>query len=96
VGIVPGPDPSQANAWAEVIVATGIGHARNALVVQSADVVIALPGSWGTLSEVALARKTGRPVVGLGAWDDLEGVSTADSPEGALELALALVRGSSC
>ncbi len=90
VAVLPGDDPAAANPWAEVVVATGLGNARNAVVVQSGDAVIALPGGWGTLSEVALARKAGRPVVGLQAWADVEGVVPAATPEEAVEKALAL------
>jgi uncharacterized protein (TIGR00725 family) len=90
IAIVPGPDPSTANPWAEVVIATGLGHARNVLVVQSGDAVIALPGSFGTLSEVALALKVGRPVVGLGAWGDIEGVVAVESPEEAVRQAFRL------
>jgi uncharacterized protein (TIGR00725 family) len=59
-------------------VPTGIGEARNAFVVRSADAVIAVGGEWGTLSEIALARKTGKPVVGLDSWD-LDGVERFES-----------------
>ena len=90
VAILPGSDPSAANPWAEVVVATGLGHARNVLVVQSADAVVALPGSFGTLSEVALALKTGRPVVGLGAWGEFPDVVLAQTPREAVEQALRL------
>lgn len=90
VAVLPGAEPRQANPWARVVVATGLGHARNAVVVQSADAVVALAGSWGTLSEVALALKAGRPVVGLGAWSGVEGVRPAGSPEEAAALALKL------
>ncbi|GAB4267645.1 MAG: TIGR00725 family protein [Deferrisomatales bacterium] len=89
VGILPGIDPGAANPWVEVAVATGMGHARNAVVVQSGRAVVALPGSWGTLSEVALALKVGRPVVGLGAWGHVEGVRTASTPAEAVARALA-------
>lgn len=88
VGILPGSDASAANPWVEVVVPTGLGHARNVLVVQSGDAVLALPGSWGTLSEVALALKSGRPVVSVGAWQDLDGVAVAGSPEEAVATAL--------
>jgi len=90
VAVLPGDRPREANPWAQVVVATGLGHARNAVVVQSGDAVVALPGSWGTLSEIALALKAGRPVVGLGAWGEFEGVRLADSPEEAASLALTL------
>jgi len=68
VGILPGRDPSAANQWVDVVIATGLGEARNALVVGSAAVVVALDGEYGTLSEIALALRAGIPVIGLGTW----------------------------
>ncbi len=94
VAILPGADPSHANPWAEIVIPTGMGHARNVIVVQSGDVVIALSGSRGTQSEVALALKVGRPVVGLGAWAEEEGVAPAGSPQEAVALACSLARRS--
>jgi uncharacterized protein (TIGR00725 family) len=73
LGILPGADRREANPWVAVAVATGMGEARNALVVRAADAVVAIGGEWGTLSEIALARKAGKPVVGLDSWD-LDGV----------------------
>ncbi len=94
VAVVPGPDPAGANPWAQVVVATGLGHARNVLVVQSGDAVVALPGSWGTLSEIALARKCGRPVVAVDAWRSQEGVMVEKTPEEAVARAVELARRS--
>jgi predicted Rossmann-fold nucleotide-binding protein len=54
---------------------------RNFLVVLNADVVVAIHGGWGTLSELALARKIGKPVIALGRWSDIEGVAAADDPD---------------
>ena len=68
VGILPGTDRSRANVHADVTVVTGIGHARNLAVVASGDVLVAVGGSWGTLSEIALAGVLGRPVVALAGW----------------------------
>ena len=68
VGILPGLDRTRANTDADVTVVTGIGHARNLGVVASADVVIAIGGEWGTLSEIGLAGVLGRPVVLLAGW----------------------------
>jgi uncharacterized protein (TIGR00725 family) len=68
VGILPGRDPSAANPWVDVVIATGLGEARNALVVGSAAVVIAVDGEYGTLSEIAMALRAGIPVIGLGTW----------------------------
>jgi len=69
IGILPGGTREEANRWVSVALPTGMGEARNALVVRAADAVIAVGGGVGTLSEIALALKMGRPVVGLGTWD---------------------------
>ena len=68
VGILPGQDSSTANPWVDVPVVTGIGEARNVAVVKSAQAVIAIGGSYGTLSEIAYALKSGIPVIGLNTW----------------------------
>lgn len=84
VGIL--PDMGIGNPYLDVVIRTGLGHARNAVVVQSADAVIAIGGGFGTLSEIAIALKTGRPVYGLDTWD-LEGVIPCATPEEAVERA---------
>ena len=68
VGILPGADSRAANPDVLIPIASGMGHARNVIIVQTADVVIAVGGEYGTLSEIALARKVGRTVIGLGTW----------------------------
>ncbi len=68
VGILPGNDASEANQWVDVVIPTGLGEARNALVVGSAAAVIAVDGEYGTLSEIALALRIGVPVIGVGTW----------------------------
>ena len=97
VGILPGNDRSEANAYVDIPVVTGLGEARNAVVVRSADAVIAISGGYGTLSEIGLALKMGRPVVGLGTWElrrDTEGgepqgvVRRAASAAEAVDMAL--------
>ena len=87
LGILPGSDRAAANAWVSVAVATGMGELRNGLVVRAADAVIAVHGGYGTLSEIALALKLGRRVVGLGTWE-IDGVVQATDPAQAVELAL--------
>ena len=87
LGILPGSDRSEANPYVQVAVPTGMGEARNALVVRAADGVIAIGGEWGTLSEIALARKGGKPVVGIGSWD-LEGVEAVEGPAEAVAAVL--------
>jgi uncharacterized protein (TIGR00725 family) len=69
IGILPGTDRGNANVWVDIAIPTGLGEARNALVVRAADVVIAIGGEFGTLSEIALALKTGKPVVGIDTWE---------------------------
>jgi len=68
VGILPGQDSSMANPWVDIPVVTGIGEARNVAVVKSAQAVIAIGGSYGTLSEIAYALKSNIPVIGLNTW----------------------------
>jgi uncharacterized protein (TIGR00725 family) len=68
VGILPGQDSSMANPWVDIPVVTGIGEARNVALVRSAQAVIAVGGSYGTLSEIAYALKSGIPVIGLSTW----------------------------
>ncbi len=99
VGLLPGGDREAANPWVQIPLATGLGEGRNLLVVRAADAVVAVGGGYGTLSEIALARKLGRPVVGLRTWsaslpgDDVELVRGASDPVAAVALALALARG---
>lgn len=96
VGILPGPDRGAANAWVDVALPTGMGEARNALVVRAADALVAVGGEFGTLSEIALALKAGKPVVGLGTWglsrhgEAVEAIVGADDPVGAVDTALSL------
>ena len=79
LGILPGEDREAANGWVEIAVATGLGELRNGLIVRACDALVAVGGGHGTLSEVALALKLGRPVVGLGTWavHGVDEVSTA-------------------
>ena len=87
LGILPGSDRAAANAWVTVVVASGIGELRNGLVVRSADAVIAVAGGVGTLSEIALALKAGKPVIGLRTWEIPGVLPAADACE-AVALAL--------
>jgi uncharacterized protein (TIGR00725 family) len=83
IGMLPGDDRDAANGWVEIAIATGLGELRNGLVVRAADALVAIGGGHGTLSEIALALKLGRPVVGLGTWD-VHGVDHVSTPEDAL------------
>ena len=97
IGLLPGLRRDEGNPWLGVVVPTGMGEARNALVVRAADAVVAVGGGWGTLSEVALALKTGKPVVGIATWElakagkAVEGIVRARSPAEAVARVLELV-----
>ena len=82
VGYLPGADPSEANSWVSIPLATGLGETRNSLVVRAGEAVVAVGGGWGTLSEIALAKKMGREVA-------LLGISTLDLSLPRLETAAA-------
>ena len=90
IGIVGSERREDANPWADHVVVTGIGHARNLAVVASGSAVIAVGGSWGTLAEIGFAKRLGRPVVVLEPGWEIEGVERAATPVGAVERALAL------
>jgi uncharacterized protein (TIGR00725 family) len=101
IGILPSNDRAEANAWVDVAVPTGLGEGRNALVVRAADAVIAVAGGFGTLSEIALALRLGKPVVGLGTWElaregrPVPAVAVAAGAAEAADLAVAMVRAGS-
>ncbi|MBW3632386.1 MAG: TIGR00725 family protein [Chloroflexi bacterium] len=105
IGIIPGYDDRAANPWVEHVVCTGLGQARNALVAATGQALIAVGGGWGTLSEIALGLRLGRPVVLLGGWAELlvseeggvqfpdqEGmIVAAENAEGAVEAAISAI-----
>lgn len=99
IGILPGDTRDGSSPSLSVSIPTGLGEARNALVVRAADAVIAVGGEFGTLSEIALALKMGRPVVGLGTWVlEREGFTRdplirAADPADAVRRALGALRG---
>jgi uncharacterized protein (TIGR00725 family) len=88
LGILPGADRSAGNPHLTFAIATGLGEARNAVLTNASDAVIAVGGGWGTLSEIGLARRRHRPVVSVAGWE-LEGVPVAISAEEAVRAALA-------
>lgn len=92
VGVLPGYDARAANPFVDIALPTGMGHARNVIVVAAGDAVIALPGEHGTASEIALALTLGKPVVGLGAWGHVHGVEIATTVPHAVEMALTRAR----
>ncbi|MGD2278966.1 MAG: TIGR00725 family protein [Candidatus Omnitrophota bacterium] len=80
VGILPGEDKRDANEFVDIAITSGLGYTRNAIVAGTADLVVAFPGKYGTLSEIGLALNAGKEVYGIGAWD-IEGVIKLKSPE---------------
>lgn len=99
IGILPGVDRSVANPYIDLPIVTGMGQARNVIVVYSAEAVVAVDGSFGTLSEIAHALKAGIPVVGLGTWElathgrDADAIHRVSEPEEAVTRAVELARG---
>ncbi len=91
MGILPGNNPLEANPYIDIPVATGLGYSRNSLVAMNSDVLIAIDGEYGTLSEIAYSHIYGKTVIGLDTWE-VKGVIRASSPEEAVALALSKTR----
>ncbi|MFH1646584.1 MAG: TIGR00725 family protein [Chloroflexota bacterium] len=98
IGILPGESRQAANPYVRIPIVTGMGHARNVAVVKSAQAVIAIDGSYGTLSEIGHALQSGIPVIGLDTWSlSIEaqadsGIIPAGSPKEAVDMAVALIK----
>jgi uncharacterized protein (TIGR00725 family) len=92
VGILPTADRRDANEYVDTAIATGLGHARNAMVVMNGDAVVAVDGGAGTLSELGFAGVFDRPVAGLGTHD-VAGVEAVDTPEQAVDYVEAALDG---
>jgi uncharacterized protein (TIGR00725 family) len=90
VGIIPGESGKEANPYVDIPIVTGMGHGRNIIVVRSSDAIIAIGGSFGTLSEIAFALRLGIPVVGIKTWDVSSDIKKADDPREAVEMAAGL------
>ncbi len=94
IGLLPGIDPGSANRWVDVAIPTGLGHARNVIVVRAGVAVIAISGAYGTLSEIGHALSEDKPVIGLETWGLQEpdgtsnGIIYANSPAEAVEMAV--------
>ena len=91
IGMLPGDGRSDANEWVTVSIPTGMGELRNGLIVRTADAMIAVGGAYGTLSEIALGLSAGLKVYGLHTWE-IDGVVAVESPEQAVDGALAAAR----
>ena len=91
IGILPGLDRNSANEFVSLVIPTGLSEARNALVVNTADAVIALEGEYGTMSEIALALRAGKPVISLGDWNLSDNIIKVNSAQQAVETALSAI-----
>lgn len=87
LGILPGADKSEANPYVTIAVPTNMGHARNVIIAHTADVLIAVEGEYGTISEAAIGLKLGKRVVGLPGAPDIDGMLVADTAEDAVAIA---------
>jgi uncharacterized protein (TIGR00725 family) len=98
IGLLPGLDRAEGNPYLTVSIPTGLGQGRNLLLVRSSDAVIAVGGGFGTLSEIALALRTGTPMIGLATWSlqldsrQVDAFPVADTPDAAVRLALDAAR----
>jgi uncharacterized protein (TIGR00725 family) len=101
IGILPGDNPQSANPHVQIPIVTGLSHARNVIVVKSAQVVIAIGGSYGTLSEIAHALQNNIPVIGLKTWSfghdnkPDRSIINADNPIAAVDIALGMINDES-
>ena len=98
VGLLPGLDRAEGNRYLTVSLSTGLGQGRNLLLVRSSDALVAVGGGFGTLSEIALALRTGTPVVGLATWSlhldssPVDAFPVATDPDAAADMALEAAR----
>lgn len=86
VGILPGKEKDSANPFIMLPIPTGLGEGRNLLVVRASDVIVAIAGGYGTLSEIGLALKMGKPVVGIKTWPGIDGIDYVNTPEQAIHM----------
>ena len=99
VGILPGYTREEVNPYVDIPIVTGMGEARNVIVVNSAQAVIAIGGKFGTLSEIAYALRNNIPVIGLNTWSlskkgrSVRSIIAAQNPKEAVEKALAAIKG---
>jgi len=91
IGIIPSYDRASANEFIEFVIASGMGEARNAIIVASSDAIIAMAGEGGTLAEIGFAKKFRRPIVALNSWPEIEELDRASTPREAVDLAMRLI-----
>ncbi|MCK4606574.1 MAG: TIGR00725 family protein [candidate division Zixibacteria bacterium] len=94
IGILPTSNKEDANEFIDYIIPTGFGEARNIMVVRSADAVVAFPGKYGTLTEMAFALNAKKPVISVNAWKLGDEINQVDTPLEAAKLAMELAGGS--
>ncbi len=87
IGIIPGTEKSETNSYVDVPIITGMGHGRNVIVVRSSDSIIAIGGSYGTLSEIAFALRLKIPVIGISTWNVSSNIEKAENPKEAVDMA---------
>ena len=98
IGILPGDSRREANSYVQIPIVTGIGYARNVAVVKTSQAVIAIDGSYGTLTEIGYALQGGIPVIGLGTWSlSIDGqadknIIAAKNPRDAVDKAVSLIK----
>lgn len=90
IGVLPQAERVGANPYIDIPIATGFGEGRNIIIIRTADLLVAVSGEYGTLSEIAFALRMGKPVIGLHTWD-IPGVVKAETPQDAFEKALGLL-----
>jgi len=88
IGILPSENIREANRFVKIPIATGMGISRNLIIVNTAQVLIAIAGQYGTLSEIAFALQSGKSVIGLKSWTTISGVQVVQTPQQAVDLAL--------
>jgi len=91
IGIIPSENREEANEYIDIVIPTGFGEARNIMVVRAADAVIAFPGKYGTLSEMAFALCAKKPVIAINAWKLGDEIHQVDTPEEAVAMAFKLI-----
>ena len=92
IGIIPSENKADANQFIDYVIPTGFGQARNVLVVRAADAIVALPGKFGTLSEMAFALVSGKPIISVQAWKLGEEIQQVEDPLEAAKIAMELAR----
>jgi len=87
VGILPGHDRTEANPYIKIAIPTGLGEARNLIIIRCSDIIISIGGGYGTLSEIGFALKQEKPVIGIKTWENIPGVHYVSDPKEAISLA---------